>query len=319
MDSETSVILRRPTTATKVAPRSGTAVEVMAPSRSSRTEGTAVFIGRASFHMVPAGHAARGSEAPDEAAASEAADQAATDEAAASAPALPATPRRGGIELEDAMTPLPMQMQMAVPTMRADAHARLKTSGGIPAGAVMTLFSTGDVTEPIQAGRPRAVRLRRPLVTGRTVRTILLALCAGATITLSAEAVMRRPARIATVRTLAAGTPPQVAVAPPVAAPAPLPVAATVVASTATAPPPETAPAAIDPVSARAPAPARGLHKRSRLRPAPTIPRPSAIATAGTAKTFATWVDPFVASEATGATAATKRSGPAAWVDPFAN
>jgi hypothetical protein len=295
MDSEASVILRRPATATKVAARTVTAVEAMVPSRTSRTESTAVFVGRASFRMIPVVHAARGPQAQVEVEA----PARAPVEVEAPARALPATPGPTVITLDD-------------------AHAGTKASDGSPGGMVMRLFSEADVTEPIQA-RPRAVEARRRLVTGRTVRTVLLALFAGATITLSAEAVMRRPATITTVRTPRPSPLPRpaaAAVALPVAVPAPVPAVATVVASTATAPPQEPAPSTLDPSPARVPSFARALRKRARA----STTRPSAIATPPVAKTFATWVDPFAAPEATaGATAVTKRDVATAWVDPFAN
>lgn len=265
------------------------AIGAMAPSRTSRTESTAVFVGRASFQMIPAMHAARAS--------------AARAEAPVAVTPGPAVVLLGGATL----TPAPV---VQAPAARPEAPARLSTSNGIPAGAVR-LFSAADVTEPIPA-RPRAIRSRRRLINVRTVRTVLLALCAGATITLSAEAVMRRPAKIESLRTLATAGRTSVApatVAPEVAAAVPAARAATVVASTANSPRPESMLAA----SETRPPSARVAQKRSRHR------RSSASATPTTVKTFATWVDPFAAPEATASVAAAPKKAAAAWVDPFVN
>lgn len=289
MEPETSVILGRSTTATLGA--RGMTVEAMAPSRTSRTESTAVFIGRASFQMIPAVYAAQARE----------------DRAEAAAPVV-ATPAPAVILVEERLTPGPVPQDLMTQAETPTGH---ESSDGIPAGAVMRLFSAADVTEPIQA-RPRVARPRRRLINARTVRTVLLALTAGATITLSAEAVMRRPAAITSRRAQVPSAPPPVDVAvPPIAAPAPAPLAATVVASTVNDPRPEPVADAVP-----APAPARATPKRGRARSAPATRRPSAIAGPAGVKTSATWVDPFAAEETSAP--APKRAA-TAWVDPFVN
>lgn len=294
MDAEPSVILRRSTTATSSAPRGMTAVEALVPSRTSRTEGTVVFIGRASFQMVPAVYATRD----------------AADAVQAETPVL-VTPAPTVVLVGGGITPGPIVQE---PVPQAEAAAPSKTADAVPAGAVMRLFSAADVTEPIQA-RPRAARSRRRLINGRTVRSVLLALVTGATITLSAEAVMRRPPATATLPTLAPVAPPPAAAAP-VAAPTPS--VATVVASTVNAPRPEPTLSATE--SASAPVPARATHKRSRVRPVPVTRRLAAVTATTGAKTLATWVDPFAPPEANPTVVpAPNRAAGAAWVDPFAN
>jgi hypothetical protein len=287
MDSEATVILRRPA-ASPSGPHGMTAVT--APSRTSRSESTAVFIGRASFQMIPALHAGR--------------------QIRAAVPVEPTgmvvTPPLATIVVEDAMTPPPVVDAQGAPMLLQAA----------PSGMVLRLFSPSEVTEPIQV-HARSARARGP-ITARALRTVVVALIAGATITLSAEAVMRWPATVEAPKVAAPSARPQLGGAPVVPmAPtevvlaAPPPIVPTVVASTAPVAPAEPAAPAV-----RRPSPQRG---RQRLRATPSHAGLSLAIeeTAHGTRTTATaaWVDPFapLAEPAASKTSAT------AWVDPFAN
>src|SRR6185503_6476512 len=135
MDSETTVILQRPTRATSEA-HNRTAVTT--PSRTSRTETTAVFVGRASFQMVPALHAGRQTRAE------------APVEPKPEPKVMVATPPPAVIVLEEALMQPAATPSQAVPALR-----QAPTSG-----TVLRLFSPAEVTEPIQT-RVRSARARR--------------------------------------------------------------------------------------------------------------------------------------------------------------
>jgi hypothetical protein len=306
MDSEATVILRRPGLGS---PRKA--------SRTSRTESTAVFVGRASFQMIPAHTTVLGDEStgaevqrPHRTAADEARreivealraearalraeSEARVAAAAAAVTTLTATPAPGPtlftrddvIEVDE------------VPSVEAAPERR---------GVVLQLLPQVDVTEPINARARASGRTRR----GMSGRTIVLALIAGASITLSAQAVIRRPDAVRTVATsssapatepAAAPTAANTDVTPPVAVAAP-PFVPTVVASTATAAQTE------EP----APAPALPSRKRVRARAVATAHPAHAKVAKVAAKSKSAWVDPFAGPTAAKPSATT-------WIDPFAN
>ncbi|MES1164524.1 MAG: hypothetical protein ABUR63_02100 [Verrucomicrobiota bacterium] len=157
---------------------------------------------------------------------------------------------------------------------------------------------------------------------------IAAALVLGATVTLSAQAVISRPARpalhSASVNALAAppegtGVPPtevaRVETAP--ALPLPPPV---VVANTASLPPE----AADVPEASERPSERLSVVRSLRTARHTRVARPRGTAThvSGTrsgAKPATTWVDPFVGKTVARQTGKTRAGGEPAWVDPFAD
>jgi hypothetical protein len=317
MDSDATVVLRHGLTTAKK------------PSRTSRTESTAVFVGRASFQMIPARQKdGRGQDEVTLGAELRRAEVSAVEEAQQEVvEALRAEARALRAESE---------LRVAAATAAASAARRTPTPGPtvivasesiqveeiaaseVPAqrrGIVLQVLPQVDVTEPIDA-RVRARAAPRARRGGVSPRTIVLALVAGASITLSAQAVMRRPST--TGPSVSAVIAPQPVPAAPVQAAVagapPAPAAPTVVASTATAAAPQVA---VEPAR-----PAVG--PRSRVRPRPAV---ATVHAAGSPKLRrldgAAWVDPFAdpaAAKTTKATTtkATKtKATETAWVDPF--
>lgn len=304
MDSDAPVVLRR-----------GGVTTTMKLSRTSRTESTAVFVGRASFQMIPArqkhgptddagtdGAEVRWAEGPD----AEEARQEVAAALRAEAQAL-----RAESELRVAAATAARGTPAPAPTVIVSGDA-IQVEEVAPAevsprrGVVLQARALVDVTEPIDArARSRAVpRGRRG---GVSPRTIVLALVAGASITLSAEAVMRRPRPTAPAVAAAPAPRESVRSAPPhtlTASPPPAPAAPTVVASTATAPDHGTALELAPPAEAR--------RKRPRARPAgATASAPKVDRQGSTA-----WIDPF-AEPAPARVTKTRKASHAAWVDPF--
>lgn len=324
MDSEANVIVRRPNPANTVT----------LPSQTTRTESTAVFVGRSSFQMVPAVIAARQSSsgvpaAPLSAGRTTTQPIIVEDRVEARAEARVEIRAEGRLQDRRAEGPetwAPESADHVILTPPPVVQGFPGRTSGAPSSssAVPRLFSTAEVTEPIQA-TPLGGRTRRAGVSRRTVRTIVVALLAGATLTLSAEAVMRRPASTNTVAQKAkapvsAPRAPMAAVAVSAHQSGPAPATLTVVASTVTPPQAEPAEASL----LRSALPAR---KRQRLRSGPSARGRAAIAKAPAATTAAAWVDPFAepasAPRAVKAKAHTKlrpattRTGVTTWVDPF--
>lgn len=359
MESEASVILSRPGL--------GSATN---PSRTTRTESTAVFVGRASFHMVPAGRLleepareSAESRGPADSGAEEARHEIVAalraearalraESEARVAAATAATAAAGQV------TPLVIGMATGEQTPLIEGRMARPEPGSDRRGVVLQLLPSVEVTEPIDArARTRGGSANRAhRSAGMSVRTIVVALLAGASLTLTAQAVVRRPGGGTKLKGASDATAAPVAVEKQVPAAAPAPVAPaaepapalavvveapaafvpTVVASTLTMP------ASNDEADAEPMAtPRKRLNARA---PSPSRPKGAAPARAQRSATGAapmraasatTWIDPFVTAspgepavaarpsasarhvKAGRAKAGTRSVAAADWVDPF--
>lgn len=340
MESEAPVILSRP--------------GLTNPSRTTRTESTAVFVGRASFQMVPAGRP-RPDVGADEArhevvAALRAEAQVLRSESEArEAAAAAATVASGQV------TPLVVGVSTGEQTPVIEERAGRNEPASDRRGVVLQLLPTVEVTEPIDArARTRSGSTGRAHRSGMSVRTVVVALLAGASLTLTAQAVVRRPAAETKMKDAAGlavapaaverkvGALAPVAPAPEMAAPvavvaeAPVAFVPTVVASTLTAP------AANDEADGDvAAAPRKRLHARAASTSRPKAAasaraqRSTTDATSALPASGSTWIDPFVTPspgdltvaarpsasagqpKAGKAKASTRSVAAAEWVDPF--
>jgi hypothetical protein len=303
---------------------------------AQRTEGTAVFVGRASFRMIPSGQAPDSGRADDANRAGDEPSLKLTDSVRRSAKPISGSEWFESAWFESA------EDRVVLAAAATDEQAQLTPGPFVErvASADSDIPRAQAVieTERITAGHSEAAivgETRRPRVAGLPAWALAAALVVGATATLSAQAFLRPPKAI-----LLTVQPAPIVVAGPRSVPVTIPMMAPTVVPSSIVVPPESDSASPRPETLQRLVAIRTKVRHVRSARATVAPRAIAVRrTVVTARPndAAVWIDPFavgtepttVAPQKTRAatsnrspeTHATKAATAATttWVDPFAN